>query len=86
MGGIVRAVCMRWWTAVQHLCAVHLVQRATRDFARQAGPTAAAMSYYALLSLFPLLIATVAVLREIREWQPDGYWLFPPSVAGSRSI
>jgi membrane protein len=43
--------------------AVDVLWRAAEDHGRQAGATAAAaMSYYALLSLFPLLVAVVAIV------------------------
>ena len=50
-------------TAARRVYAVDVLWRAAEDHVRQAGATtAAAMSYYALLSLFPLLVAVVAIL------------------------
>jgi membrane protein len=50
-------------TTARRIYAIDLLWRAAEGYSRQAGATAAAaMSYYALLSLFPLLIAVVAIL------------------------
>ena len=62
---MLRTLTTSWahgWTAAQRLYAVDVVRRAARDVTRQEGPTvAAAVSYDALLSFFPLTLAAVAI-------------------------
>ena len=53
----------RWWAVVRRVHAVDVVWRAAKNYGDHGGAVyAAAMSYYVLFSLFPLLIFGVAVL------------------------
>jgi membrane protein len=54
---------LRWWAIARRVYVLDVVQRAAAGFWRHgAAIYAAAMSYYVLLTLFPLLILVVAVV------------------------
>ena len=53
----------RWWAIIRRVRALDIVWRAAKNYGDHGGAVyAAAMSYYVLFSLFPLLIFGVAVL------------------------
>jgi membrane protein len=53
----------RWWVAIRRVSAMDVAWRAAKNYADHGGTIyAAAMSYYVLFSLFPLLLFGVAAL------------------------
>lgn len=63
MRGALNAKLPRWWAVARRVYVVDVAQRAATGFWRHGAATAAAaISYYVVLSLFPLIILLVAVL------------------------